>query len=299
MKAVIFGSTGKVGHGLVSGLENSIITSLYQPLRSELDLLNSKGVEEYIYNISPDVIIQAAGLTTNKESSYSKIKEVFRFNSAINKNITKAARKLKKCIYIDIGSASIYENLPFAEVFEYHFNLLKDFSPSIPYSKSKFEQSQIIVDMVKNGNQWYSVILPYVVSTNIGSNRSNLGLFNRISRNIVHAHNNELTYELPFEVDGNLYRQFVHSFDVGRFCSKIIEFKLRPGVLHMPNLPFISLNKFIYLHNQKLNNFTDVEIKDSGSTFLHPKLNSNFSNDLKFDYTFNANNIVRELINVL
>jgi dTDP-4-dehydrorhamnose reductase len=89
MKAVIFGSTGKVGQGLVSGLENSVITSLYQPLRSELDLLNSNGVEEYIYNISPDVIIQAAGLTTNKESSGLKIKEVFRFNSAINKMLQK------------------------------------------------------------------------------------------------------------------------------------------------------------------------------------------------------------------
>jgi nucleoside-diphosphate-sugar epimerase len=296
MKAIIFGSTGKLGRGLVSGLNNSIFSHLHKPLRSDLDLFDSKDLNEYIYSIYPDVIIQAAGLTTNKESSNSKIQEVISYNDHINKNVTKAAQKLKKCIFIDIGSASIYENLPLDEIFEDDFSLLEGFNPSIPYSISKYHQSQNVIEVVKKGYSWYSLILPYVISTQITSSESHLGLFNRISRDVIHAYQDKLYYKLPGGIDGNLLRQFVHGIDVGRFCLIIIEAKLLPGIVHLPNLPFMSLNQFIHLHSWQFKKVYDSKIEDIENTYLHPKLNSNILKVSDFEYQYNSKNLVNELV---
>lgn len=296
MKVALFGVSGNLGNGIFEAFKKSSSLELKAPTRSELDLLNSKEVSSFFKSESPDIVIQAAGTTTNKNSSEEDSVNSHDSNILINNNIQNAAVKSGVQIYIDISSASIYENFPDLFVSEHDFYRVAEFYPSHLYSKSKVKQSLLVLEKVSAGYRWYSVIIPYVISTKNLPRNTRPGLFNRISSEIIHAHKEGGIYSPPASLDTMVLRQFVHGYDVGRYCFEIMKNNLKPGILHLPNLPFINLEDFINLHLTKLNSAkskkTIYELNYLGARIVsvQDKLHN-------FQYEFTADKIVNSLLN--
>ena len=195
MRIVVFGSSGKLGTGLVEGLQYSGFSEIYSPLRNEVNLSISGEVENYLKKVQPNVVINSAGLTTNQDSARLKQIQVFNYNSLLSQNVFNVLKKFTDCVYIEIGSASIYESFPTEKISELNFNQIHEYYPKIEYSKSKVTQSIEIFNAAKNGSNMYSLILPYVIYTSTKP-MNNPGLFNRISESIIDARNNDKDFKL-------------------------------------------------------------------------------------------------------
>jgi len=293
MRIVVFGSSGKLGTGLVEGLHSSGFSEIYSPLRNEVNLSLPGGVENYLKKVQPNVVINSAGLTTNQDSDRSKQIQVFNYNTLLSKNVFDILRKFHDCVYIEIGSASIYESFPIEKVSELDFNQIYEYYPKIGYSKSKARQSIEIFRAAKNGLNVYSLILPYVIYTGTKP-MNNPGLFNRISESIIDARNNHTEFNLDPKINSGKIRQFVHGFDVGRFCTKILKNEFKTGIIHLPHLPEISISKFICQHLQFFS--LDNQCICQETTYLKPNLTSVYSRSNDFKYEYNAETIVDKLL---
>jgi len=293
MRIVVFGSSGKLGTGLVEGLHSSGFSEIYSPLRNEVNLSLPGEVENYLKKVQPNVVINSAGLTTNQDSDRSKQIQVFNYNTLLSKNVFDILRKFNDCVYIEIGSASIYESFPIEKVSELDFNQIYEYYPKIGYSKSKARQSIEIFKAAKNGLNVYSLILPYVIYTGTKP-MNNPGLFNRISESIIDARNNHTEFNLDPKINSGKIRQFVHGIDVGRFCAKILKNEFNTGIIHLPHLPEISISKFICQHLQFFS--LDSQCICQETTYLKPNLTSVYSRAIDFKYEYNAETIVDKLL---
>ena len=296
MKVALFGVSGNLGNGIFEAFKKSSSLELKAPNRSELNLLNSKEVISFFKSESPDIVIQAAGKTTNKTSTEEDSVNSHDTNILINDNIQNAAVKFGVQIYIDISSASIYENFSDLLVSENDFYRIAEFSPTHLYSKSKVKQSLSILEKVSAGYQWYSVVIPYVISTKNLPRNTRPGLFNRISSEIINGYKEGNLYRPPASLDTRVLRQFVHGYDVGRYCFEIMSNNLKPGILHLPNLPCINLEDFINLHLTKLNR-TKFKETNYNLNYLGAKIVSIQDKIYNFQYEFTADKIVNTLLN--
>lgn len=293
MRIVIFGSSGKLGTELVEGLRYSGFKEIYSPLRNELDLGILNDIKKYIRKVQPDVVINSAGLTTNRNSTKLEQIKIFEYNTTLSQNIFNILKQIQECAYIEIGSASIYENFPIEKISECNFKQINYYYPQIEYSKSKARQSIEIFNAAEQGSNMYSLILPYVIYTGTKID-SNPGLFNRVSELVITAHKNRSEINLDPKIDLGVIRQFINGFDVGRFCADILKNKFKTGIIHLPNLPKISISKFISLHLQILNSGKKYIYQET--TNLRPILISVNSESLNFKYKYNAENIVTKLL---
>lgn len=296
MKVALFGASGNLGNGIFEAFKKFSSLELRAPTRSELDLLNPKAVLSFFKSELPDIVIQAAGLTTNKNSTSEDSVNSHDSNILINDNIQNVAIASDVKIYVDISSASIYENFPDLSVSENDFHRIAEFYPSHLYSKSKVKQSLSVLEKVSAGYRWYSVVIPYVISTMHFSQNTRPGLFNRISAEIIHAHKEGYVYSPPANLDTMVLRQFVHGYDVGRYCFEMIGNNLKPGIIHLPNLPYINLENFINLHLIKLNG---AKFKSTiyDLNYLGTKIVSLQDKIYNFQYEFTADKIVNRLLN--
>lgn len=293
MRIVVFGSSGKLGTGLVEGLQYSGFSEIYSPLRNELNLSVSGEVERYLKKVQPNVVINSAGLTTNQDSTMLKQIQVFNYNTLLSQNVFNVLKKFTDCVYIEIGSASIYESFPIEKISELDFNQINEYYPKIEYSKSKVRQSIEIFEAAKNGSNMYSLILPYVIYTGTKP-MNNPGLFNRISESIIDARNNDTEFNLDPKINSGVIRQFVHGFDVGRFCTKILKNEFKTGIIHLPHLPEISISKFLCQHLQIFNLNNQCICQETIN--LKPTLTSVYSSSIDFIYVYNADTIVNKLL---
>jgi nucleoside-diphosphate-sugar epimerase len=296
MKVAIFGVSGNLGSGIFDAFKKSTSLEILAPTRLELNLLNSKEVISFFQNKSPDIVIQSAGITANKNSTKKESINSYNSNIMINNNIQNAAIQSGVLSYIDISSASIYQNFSNLLVSENDFHRIAEFYPSYLYSKSKAKQSLSILEKVSTGHRWYSVVIPYVISTNNLPGIVRSGLFNRISSEIINAHRVGDTYRPSASLDTMILRQFVHGYDVGRFCFEIINNNLKPGILHLPNLPYTNLENYINLHLSKLNS-TEFKKTNFSLNYLGPKIVSIQDEIYNFNYEFTLDKIVNKLLN--
>jgi GDP-L-fucose synthase len=107
LKILITGAGGLVGRNLIAH-PASAAYELHAPLRNELDLANAEGVAEYVQNLSPDLIIHAAGKVGGIQAN---LKDPFGFlveNLDIGRNLVLAAKNAAIPRLINLGSSCMY-----------------------------------------------------------------------------------------------------------------------------------------------------------------------------------------------
>lgn len=114
------GSGGMIGHQVLIGLlkENFLIHAHFKKKRSKHDFLKSKNtifhfleitednIEEFLVNINPDIIINAAGVTTRreKESTINQIK----FTNSLLPNILSSWSEKNDCRLIHFSTDCVF-----------------------------------------------------------------------------------------------------------------------------------------------------------------------------------------------
>jgi nucleoside-diphosphate-sugar epimerase len=293
MRVIVFGSSGKVGRGLVQALKDTKENEVFTPTSVEIDLKNGKDTSYYVNKVQPDVVINAAGTTTDKDSIETNPTKSQKSNAIISQNLFNVMRQFHSSIYIEIGSASIYQNFEKQNVSELDFNKIFRHYPKYIYARNKARQSIRIFKAANDGLKMYSLILPNVVYTD-KSLEINPGLFNRISASVLESVSAKNTFKLDPWIDGNMVRQFIHSYDVGKLCAKIIKGKLKAGIVHIPNLPKMSINQFVQDHLHLLDQQESLQL--AGTFNQRPHLVSTHSEALEINFSYDSKNITKKLL---
>lgn len=108
---LIFGGSGLVGSAIAESfqsedfaLPNQVIT----PTRSEVDLIDYKAVKKYISDVSPNMIIMAAGLVGGISFNATHQEELYSSNLLMNYNLLKVAFDLRVSKFLLISSSCLY-----------------------------------------------------------------------------------------------------------------------------------------------------------------------------------------------
>lgn len=240
IKIILLGGTGKVGSGIYHSLTKQTDYQVLAPSSKALNLLELFALKKYLSKQKPDVIIHAAETTVNFNSNLIDNARVFEDNVQKVNNLIEASKNVDMLIHT--GSASIYQNFPFDSIFEDDFATLGDYPASSVYAKSKSFGSVAVKKHVDKGAQWYSLILPHVIHSNCKTIEYE-SYFNGLSNLIVNQKINSEDLKVLNNLDLKSLRQFVHSEDVGAFCHFIINERITPGIIHLPNLPSISFSQ--------------------------------------------------------
>jgi len=108
-KAIVFGANGLVGNSIVRKFKNSnYIEEVISSKRNEVNLFNYKETKEFINNIQPDLVVNAAArvggiFANNKYRSQFLIE-----NLKININILESLIEFENCRIVNLGSSCIY-----------------------------------------------------------------------------------------------------------------------------------------------------------------------------------------------
>jgi nucleoside-diphosphate-sugar epimerase len=295
MKILLLGKNGNLGRGIFQAFKQGSEYNLIAPSKKELDLTNKFDTLKYITEIKPFAIINSASYTTNKNTSIDEAIKISETNLNVSDILQLAARKCNVNTYIDIGSASIYENFPNQVITEKDFRSIIDFMPILPYAKSKLIQTQKTIMQVETDTTWISLILPYVISFNMTGLKETSGLFARISKQIGQHEFGDSKLKLLETYDLDIKRQFVHSIDVGNFCKYLLVNKAMFGLIHLPKLQQMSINDFIQKHYEKLSRKTFESFSNTSIKTQHPVLGSIWDNSSKFNYAFTTERCVELL----
>lgn len=123
MKIVVFGSNGFIGKNIVEYYKNNKNVALLFPQRDELNLCDTKKVEEYIKQNNPDIVIHSAVNINSLEENLQMYFNIQRCNKYFGKLIT-------------IGSGAEYDMKNYIPLMKEEY--FKTFIPSDTYGLSKF-----------------------------------------------------------------------------------------------------------------------------------------------------------------
>ena len=108
---LIFGGSGLVGSAIAKSfrtenftLPNEVIT----PTHSEVDLLDYNALEKYISEVSPNMIVMAAGLVGGISFNATHQSELYSSNMLMNYNLLKVAFDLRVSKFLLISSSCLY-----------------------------------------------------------------------------------------------------------------------------------------------------------------------------------------------
>lgn len=107
MKILVTGGTGMVGKNLINQLEDKNY-SLIKPKKKDLNLLESKSVNEFIKKNNPDSVIHCAGLVGGIQANIKNPYSFLFINTQIGFNLVSACvnNNIKK--FINLGSSCMY-----------------------------------------------------------------------------------------------------------------------------------------------------------------------------------------------
>lgn len=111
MRIFVAGHRGMVGSAIVRHLSNRNDVNLITASRGELDLLDQRGVYDFLEKLKPDIVIDAAarvgGILANYNHPYTFLME----NMIMQNNLIDASVKLKINKFIFLGSSCIYPKM--------------------------------------------------------------------------------------------------------------------------------------------------------------------------------------------
>ena len=107
----VAGHSGMVGSAITRYLKKNLYKNLLLPSRAELDLLNNKAVENYLFKFKPDVVILAAAKVGGIEANNNYPADFILENIKIQTNIIENSWKSGVEKFLFLGSSCIYPKL--------------------------------------------------------------------------------------------------------------------------------------------------------------------------------------------
>ena len=107
----VAGHSGMVGSAITRYLKKNLYENLLLPSRAELDLLNNKAVENYLFKFKPDVVILAAAKVGGIEANNNFPADFILENIKIQTNIIENSWKSGVEKFLFLGSSCIYPKL--------------------------------------------------------------------------------------------------------------------------------------------------------------------------------------------
>ena len=218
MKIVVFGANGLLGSSLVNNLSKDKNFKTFPSTRNELDLLNGNKVKEFIHDIKPNVLINAAGKVGGILSNRNFKADFIIENSLINLNIAEALRSYTNVVNIAIGSSAMYSpnnKIPFEE--HQLFTGELD-SSNRPYSISKLTNFEIN----KSLHSQYGVNYLNLIPTNLYGQNDN---FSETTSHVIPGliyrfHNAKIQSNNEISIWGSGFpkREFLHVDDLAEAC---------------------------------------------------------------------------------
>ncbi len=106
-KILISGRSGMVGRNIIEH-EKSADFQIYCPSHKELDLKDSKAVDNFVSQLRPDIIIHCAGTVGGIQDNISRPVDFLTDNLTIGMNLILAGRNADVKHFLNIGSSCMY-----------------------------------------------------------------------------------------------------------------------------------------------------------------------------------------------
>ena len=220
---LVLGSGGLVGSAILRELKNNNYTNILHPIRSELDLLNQKAVQEYFSKHKPCYVFLAAAKVGGILANNSYRADFIFENLQIQQNVFNAAFKEKTQNLLFLGSSCIYpKNAP--QPLKEEYLLTSPLEPTNePYAIAKIAGLKTAESFRKQyGLHWLSVLPTnlYGINDNFDLNNSHVipGLVARLHQAIIKG-------DKEFHVwgSGKPRREFLYVDDMARACIFVIQ----------------------------------------------------------------------------
>lgn len=258
MKILVLGSNGFIGKNIVEYYQNSENIEILDPKRAELDLCNTKSVEEYLKNNKPDFVIHSAVNIQSLEQNLQMYFNVQRCNEYFGKLIT-------------IGSGAEYDMKNYIPMMKEEY--FETYIPSDTYGLSKYIASRDIELLNSN-------------SVNLRV----LGIFGKyedytrrfISNNICRAIcGYDITMFQNMKFDYLYVKDFLRILDI--FIDKETKYKNYNICTSQP----VEFNRLAQLiHDTHGNSNTKIIVKQEGMKPEYSADNSRFLNEFgPFEFT--------------
>lgn len=245
MKILILGSSGLVGSSLVRTLERTNDYKIYSPKRSELDLFNFSNVHNYISNLQPNYIINAAarvgGILANNTYRADFILE----NLKININVLEAIIQNDSINVINLGSSCIYPlNAP-NPIKEEYFMTGELEKTNSPYAMAKISA----IELGRSLKDQYGHNIVNLMPTNLYGPNDNFsdkeshvipGLMSRLHKTKISNANN-------FEVwgTGKPLREFLYVDDLADAILYIIQNNIQDDLINIGSNEEVSIKELV------------------------------------------------------
>jgi GDP-L-fucose synthase len=231
MTKVIFltGGSGMVGRNILNHNEAKNYEIL-SPNSSNLNLLNYKDLENFIYNNKPDIIIHAAGTVGGIQANIENPVKFFVENIQMGINILTASKALKVKNLINLSSSCVYPRYSDKPLSEDQM-LKGELEPTNEgYALAKISLTKLC-EYINRENEFFSykTIIPcnlYGKYDNFNNNTSHM--IAGVIKKIHYAKKNNLEF-VDIWGDGLVKREFMYAADFADFIYFAIKkFSLMP-----------------------------------------------------------------------
>lgn len=235
MRILLTGSSGMLGSSIYKTIvEQKSNSRVFAPSSSDLNLFDTKLVEEKIAEFRPDQIIHSAarvgGIQANIDDPFS----YFFSNVRMDTNIINAAlsQKVKSLIYF--GSSCMYPTNSRQPILESQLLTGSLESTNEGYALSKILATKLISTVATQYSlDWHVLILSNLYGPGDKYSKENSHLVAAIIKKIDSAIQSRFKY-IEMWGDGSARREFTYVGDVAKFVvSKLGETHLMPPIMNL------------------------------------------------------------------
>ena len=255
----ITGSTGFIGNNIKLYLKENSNNKLFTPTSKELNLHDTREVDDYVNKNSIDIIIHCA----NKGGDKSTIgmKDIVEYNLRIFFNIAKQSNKVKKILHLGSG-AEYCKHKPIVDAKEID---------SIEYPKDGYGfYKKIASDYIENSDN--IINLRIFGCYGIGEDYS----FRFISQSIV-----KNLLNIPIVIDRNVVFNYTYVNDVSKVIDYFINNNMQHSVYNLTNSQKIDLISIVKKINDISGNYVTYTVKTQGLNNEYSANNDRLTNEIK------------------
>jgi GDP-L-fucose synthase len=222
MTIVVAGSTGLVGSALMKHFEEIGLQTVGIS-RSNVDLFDKNSTIEFIANLKPTAVIDAAGKVGGIAANDQQPVEFLSENLLIQGNLMEAAHRAKVPRFVFLGSSCIYPRDAKQPIKEEYLNTGPLEKTNSAYAIAKIAGIELINSYRKEfGYKWISVM-----PTNLYGPRDNFGLESShvlpaLIRKFVETKFNQIP-SVTLWGTGNPRREFLHVDDLATAVAVLLE----------------------------------------------------------------------------
>ncbi len=228
-KILLLGAGGFLGQNLLSLMKKKNYKKVFYPSRDELNLLDSKKTDSYIYKLRPSIIILLAAKVGGIGANIKYPIEFLRENILIQDNVYQAASKysVKKILFM--ASSCMYPRLSKQPMLETYLN-----TGSLEQTNESYALAKIVgLKMAESHFKIHKLASIIPISSNIYGkgdkyNLDNSHVISALVKKFVDA-KHSLSKTVEIWGDGSARREFIYVDDVSRailfFLERINSFK--------------------------------------------------------------------------